>query len=71
MLLFACQDEKDSVTVSNQEKSVQESESKTRKQKSKSSPSEFGGAFGTFCMIFFLPTTVFYINMACAKVCSI
>lgn len=30
---------------------------------------EFGGAIGAFIMMFFLPTTVYYINMACAKVC--
>ncbi|XP_052273236.1 delta(14)-sterol reductase TM7SF2-like isoform X2 [Dreissena polymorpha] len=63
-------DEKDSVTVSHQErseKSVQDIEPKSKKQKHNSSPSEFGGAFGTFCMMFFLPTTVFYINMACSK----
>jgi len=30
---------------------------------------EFGGPFGTFLMIFFLPATVYYINMACSKVC--
>lgn len=39
-----------------------------KKEMAKSFHTEFGGAFGTFLMMFFLPGVLYYINMACAKV---
>jgi hypothetical protein len=39
-----------------------------KKENAKTGHTEFGGAFGTFMMMLFLPATLYYINMACSKV---
>ena len=38
------------------------------KKKAKSVEYEFMGPIGTFMLIFLLPLTVYYVNMACRKV---
>lgn len=42
-------------------------EKKEESKKSHSQHREFGGPVGTFLMMFFLPATLYYVNMACEK----
>ena len=51
------------------QESVQQVRNESEKKENvQTSHTEFGGAFGTFLLMFFLPATLYYMNMACSKV---